>query len=343
MSLKDWRAPKEWLRIRTIDLHTAGEPFRIFIDGFPELEGEGILECRRNARERFDHLRTALMWEPRGHADMYGCILTKPFSEGADFGVLFTHNEGYSSMCGHGIIAMATAAVETGMVPVLEPETAIGIDSPAGFIRAFVRVEDGRAQRVRFLNVPSFVTAIDEEVEVPGIGRVRYDLAYGGAFYAFVNAADVGLVCDGAHVRPLIEKGIAIKRAVMAVRDIVHPFEEDLGFLYGVIFVEPSPTEGVHSRNCCVFADGEVDRSPTGTGVSARLALHHVKGDVAVGESMVIESLIGSSFTGRVVEETTFGPHRAVLPEVSGRAHITGRHEFVLDPDDVLAHGFILR
>ncbi len=343
MSLKNWRPPEQWTRIRTIDLHTAGEPFRVFVDGYPEIEGETILECRRNAREHFDHLRTALMWEPRGHADMYGCIITRPFSEGADFGVLFTHNEGYSSMCGHGIIAMATAAVETGMVAVNEPETAIGIDSPAGLIRAFVRVERGKVEGVRFLNVPSFVAALDEELEVPGIGRVRYDLAFGGAFYAYVNAVDVGLKCDGAHFRPLIEKGIAIKRAVMAAREIVHPFEEELGFLYGVIFVEPSPTEGVHSRNCCVFADGEVDRSPTGTGVSARLALHHAKGDIALGETIVVESLIGSRFSGRVVEDTEFGPYPAVIPEVEGRAHITGRHDFFLDPADELRHGFILR
>jgi len=343
MNLGDWRPPADWQRVRTIDLHTAGEPFRIVVDGGPELEGATILDCRRAACERFDHLRTALMWEPRGHADMYGCILTRPFSDGADFGVLFTHNEGYSSMCGHGIIAMATAAVASGMVPATEPETAVGIDSPAGLVRAFVRVDNGKALGVRFLNVPSFVVDLDAEVEVPDLGRVRYDLAYGGAFYAFVDAADLGLRCDGDHVRSLIEAGIAVKKAVMASVDIVHPFEEDLGFLYGVIFVEPSPTPGVHSRNCCIFADGEVDRSPTGTGVSARLALHFAKGEIALGEEIVIESLIGSSFAGRVVEETVFGPHPAVVPEVSGRAHITGRHEFVLDPDDDLVHGFMLR
>jgi trans-L-3-hydroxyproline dehydratase len=343
MSLQDWRPPEEWVRIRTIDSHTAGEPFRVFVDGYPELPGKTMLERRRHAREHLDHLRTALMWEPRGHADMYGCIVTPPVTEGADFGVLFTHNEGYSSMCGHGIIAMATVAVETRMVCATAPETTLGIDSPAGLIRAFARVENDRVTRVRFLNVPSFVVDLDAEVEVSGLGRVRYDLAYGGAFYAFVDAADVGLSCEPRRFRELIEKGIAVKRAVAAARDIVHPFEEDLGFLYGVIFVEPPSTERAHSRNCCVFADGEVDRSPTGTGVSARLALHHARGEIATGEEIVIESLIGSRFAGRVVEETVFGPHAAVVPEVSGRAHITGRHEFVLDPEDELRHGFILR
>jgi trans-L-3-hydroxyproline dehydratase len=343
MSLKDWEPPEDWLRIRTIDAHTAGEPFRVFVDGYPDLPGDTILERRRFAREHLDHLRTALMWEPRGHADMYGCVLTSAVSEGADFGVLFLHNEGYSSMCGHGIIAMATVAVETGMVPLTPPETALGIDTPAGPVRAWVRTDGGRARSVRFHNVPSFVAALDESVEVPGLGRVRYDLAYGGAFYAYVRAADVGLRCDPEHFRQLIGKGVAIKGAVMAAGGFVHPFEEDLSFLYGVVFVEESLTEGVHSRNVCVFADGEVDRSPTGTSVSARLAIHRARGEVGPGEPMVIESLIGSRFTGRVVDETTFGPHRAVIPEVEGRAHITGRHEFVLDPSDDLAHGFILR
>ena len=283
------------------------------------------------------------MWEPRGHADMYGCIVTPPVSEGADFGVLFTHNEGYSSMCGHGIIAMATVAVETGMVAASPPETELGIDTPAGLVRAFARIDDGRVVGVRFHNVPSFVAALDEEIEVPGLGRVRYDLAYGGAFYAFVRADRVGLRCEPGYFRQLIDRGISIKRAIAAERESEHPFEEDLSFLYGVVFVEPSEVGGVHSRNVCVFADGEVDRSPTGTGVSARLAIHRARGEIGVDEEIVIESLIGSRFSGRVVRDTGFGSHRAVIPEVQGHAHITGRHEFVLDPADELRHGFILR
>jgi len=343
MSLQDWRPPADRVRIRTIDAHTAGEPFRVIVEGYPELPGATMLERRRYAREHLDHMRTALMWEPRGHADMYGCIPTPPVSEGADLGVLFTHNEGYSSMCGHGVIAMATVAVETGMVRRTEPETAVGIDTPAGLVRAWARVENGRVTGVRFHNVPSFAAALDDEVEVPGHGRVRYDLAWGGAFYAFVDAADLGLRCIPGDFRRLIDAGVAVKRAVAAAREIRHPFEEDLGFLYGAIFIEPSPDDGVHSRNVCVFADGEVDRSPTGTGVSARLAIHRARGELAVGEEIVVSSLIGSRFSGRVVEDVEFGPHRAVIPEVAGRAHITGRHEFILDPADELAHGFLLR
>jgi trans-L-3-hydroxyproline dehydratase len=253
------------------------------------------------------------------------------------------HNEGYSTMCGHGIIAVTKAAVETGLVPARGPETTVRIDSPAGPITAVAVVSGGAVERVRFKNVPSFVLALGETVAVPGLGRVRYDLAFGGAFYAYVQASDVGVRCTPEDFRPLIEKGMAIKRAVMAAREIVHPFEPDLGFLYGTIFIGPPQGADAHSRNVCVFAEGEVDRSPTGTGVSARLAIHHARGELAAGERIVVESIIGSRFAGRVVETTVFGPHAAIVPEVEGTAHITGRQEFLIDPTDPLADGFILR
>ncbi len=339
----DWTPPEGWLRITSIDAHTAGEPFRVITSGFPELQGDTILARRRYAKEHLDHLRTALMWEPRGHADMYGCIVTPPVTPEADIGILFMHNEGYSTMCGHGIIGIAKVALETGLLPMTEPETTIRIDAPAGLITAHARVEQGQVTEVRFHNVPSFVLALDQIVAVPGLGQVRYDLAFGGAFYAFVRAEDVGVGCTALEFRQLIEKGLAIKRAVMAERPIPHPFEEDLSFLYGTIFVGPALGAGAHSRNVCIFADGEVDRCPTGTGVSARLAIHHARGEIGTGESMVVESIIGSRFTGRVVETTNFGPHRAVIPEVGGTAHITGRHEFLIDPDDPWRDGFILR
>ena len=219
------------IRITTVDAHTAGEPFRVITAGFPELQGDTILARRRYAREHLDHLRTALMWEPRGHADMYGCLLTPPVTPGADLGVLFVHNEGYSTMCGHGIIGLATVALEIGLLPMTPPETTIRIDTPAGLVTAHATIDDGHVRSVRFHNVPSFVLALDAHVDVPGLGRVRYDLAFGGAFYAFVQAADAGLACTPAHFRALIETGMAIKRAVMAARSIPHPFEADLGFL----------------------------------------------------------------------------------------------------------------
>jgi len=339
----DWEPLESWLRITSIDAHTAGEPFRVITSGFPELQGDTILARRRYAKEHLDHLRTALMWEPRGHADMYGCIVTPPVTAGADIGILFMHNEGYSTMCGHGIIGITKVALETGLLPMTEPETTIRIDAPAGLITAHAKVEHGQVTEVRFHNVPSFVLALDQHVDIPGLGSVRYDLAFGGAFYAFVQAEDGGVRCIPEDFRLLIERGLAIKRAVMAARPVPHPFEEDLSFLYGTIFIGPPQDATAHSRNVCIFADGEVDRCPTGTGVSARLALHHARGEIDPGETIVVESIIGSRFTGRIVEETTFGSYPAVIPEVGGTAHITGRHEFLIDPDDPLRDGFILR
>jgi trans-L-3-hydroxyproline dehydratase len=339
----DWKPPSHWHRITTIDAHTAGEPFRVITGGLPPLRGDTILAKRRYMRENLDHLRTALMWEPRGHADMYGCIVTPAVSPEADFGVLFLHNEGYSTMCGHGIIGIATVAVETGFVAMTEPETTIKIDSPAGLVTAHARIKKKKVQSVYFHNVPSFVLALDEIIEVPGIGPVRYDVAFGGAFYAFVQAAEIGLTCAPADFAALVEKGKAIKRALTASRPFPHPFEQDLSFLYGTIFIGPAQAQEAHSRNVCVFADGEVDRSPTGTGVSARLAIHSARKEVDTDQAIIIESIIGSRFSGKVVEETTFGPHRAIIPEVEGSAYIVGRNEFLIDPDDPLQNGFILR
>jgi trans-L-3-hydroxyproline dehydratase len=341
--MKNWEPPKDWLRITTVDAHAEGEPFRVITSGLPDLPGETILARRRYAKEHLDHLRTALMWEPRGHADMYGCIITPPVSPEADLGILFMHNEGFSTMCGHGIIGIVKVALEIGLLPVTVPETTIKIDTPAGLVTAHARIADGQVKSVYFRNVPSFVLTLDETVDVPGLGKVRYDIAFGGAFYAYVQAQDVGLICTPDNFRPLIEKGAAIKKAIMAHRPIPHPFEPDLSFLYGVIFIGPPLNEGAHSRNVCIFAEGEVDRSPTGTGVSGRLAIHHARGEVGLGESITIESILGTRFTGRVVEITTFGPHSAIIPEVEGTAHITGRHEFLIDPSDPLQSGFILR
>jgi trans-L-3-hydroxyproline dehydratase len=340
--MKNWTPPEHWFKITTIDAHTEGEPFRVITDGYPELPGETILARRRYALENLDYLRTALMWEPRGHADMYGCIVTPPVTPEADFGVLFMHNEGYSSGCGHGIIAITTVAVETGLLPMTSPETRVKIDAPSGMVTAYARVREGRVQSVYFHNVPSFVLVLDEAVNVPGLGKIRYDIAYGGAFYAFVQAEAVGVQCNPEDVRALIEKGMAIKRAIMASRPIPHPFEEELSFLYGTIFIGPPQERDAHSRNVCIFAEGEVDRSPTGTGVSARLAIHHARGEISLNEQITIESIIGSCFSGRVVQTTTFGPHPAIIPEVEGRAYITGRHEFLIDPNDPLRNGFLL-
>ena len=341
--MKNWQPPDHWLKINTIDAHTAGEPFRVITDGLPDLPGDTILARRRYMMDNLDHFRTALMWEPRGHADMYGCIVTPPVSPEADFGILFLHNEGYSSMCGHGIIGMVKVALETGLVPQSAPETTIRIDSPAGLVTAHARLAEKKIQSIYFENVPSFVLALDQRIEVPGIGLVPYDIAFGGAFYAYVQAASIGLSCTPPNFPALIQKGMAIKRAIMATRDIPHPFEEDLSFLYGTIFIGSAESKTAHSRNVCIFAEGEVDRSPTGTGVSGRLAILHARQEISLNQPITIESIIGTRFSGKIIQETTFGPYAAVIPQIAGSAYITGRHEFLIDPDDPLKKGFILR
>lgn len=336
----NYEPPDDVTRIRCIEAHTGGEPLRVIYGGFPELEGDTILAKRRYAREHFDHLRTALMHEPRGHADMYGCILTAAAEEGSHFGVLFTHNEGFSSMCGHGIIAVTTVALECGLLPIDISE--VRIDAPAGLIRAYPRIEGGRVVSVSFDNVPSFV-ADTRSVQVEGLGSVDYTIAYGGAFYAYVDADLLGIELEPGNATEVIELGRRIKHAVMESNDMnYHPHQPDLNFLYGTIFVSRRRAD-VHSRNACVFADGELDRSPTGTGVSGRAAIHHAAGEIVRGESIRIESIIGSAFDVHVEEECTFGGRKAVIPRVTGSASICGRTEWLIDPRDDLKHGLILR
>jgi proline racemase len=329
----------------TIDAHAAGEPLRIIIGGLPLLPGDTMLEKRRYMQQHFDHIRRALMWEPRGHRDMYGAVLTQPVTLEADLGVLFMHNEGYSTMCGHGIIALVTTLLETGALAAKGQHTPINLDTPAGLVRATAHLDSrGQVERVLFLNVPSFLYARDVELDVPAFGRLRVDVAFGGAFYAFIPAAQLGLSVAPEQASQLAAAGDTITKAVNAVLPVQHPLEEDLGFLYGTIFTGPPENPAHHSRNVCIFANAEVDRSPTGTGVSARLALHHAKGEIEDGQHIVIESILGaaSTFSGRVAGHAQVGPYRAVVPEVSGRAFITGRHEFVLDPSDELGQGFFL-
>jgi trans-L-3-hydroxyproline dehydratase len=261
---------------------------------------------------------------------MYGGFLTDPVTPDGDFGILFMHNEGFSTMCGHGVIAVTTSVLDTGMLPVDRPETRVRIDSPAGPITAFAELDGNRVAAVRFENVTSFVSELDASVEVPEFGEVRYDLAFGGAFYAYVDATALSLSLEPSSGAELAAAGRAIKHAVSASRDITHPDDDDLGFLYGVIFVGPASDPAHHSRNVCVFADGEIDRSPTGTGVCGRVAIDHARGEVAVGETIAIESIVGSVFEATVDRVVDGG----VVPVVRGRAHVTGRHQFWIDPSD---------
>jgi len=335
--LIDWRPPEHWTRITTIDMHAGGEPLRVIVAGLPAIEGRTVLEKRRYFRNYYDHLRTGLMWEPRGHADMYGAVITP--SADADFDVFFLHNEGYSTMCGHAIIALTKLVVETGLADKHE----ITFNVPAGKIFARAAVSEGKVTESSFRNVPSFLYLRDQHVEVEGIGPVEFDVAYGGAFYAFVDAQSVGLQLTPEHFDRVIDYGRRIKRAVVNQFRIEHPFEQDLSFLYGTIFTAPALYETHHSRNACIFAEGELDRSATGSGVSARAALHFARGELGINERVTIESIVGSTMSVEVVDVTKFGSYDAVIPEVSGTASITGRNEFYFDPEDPFRKGFIFR
>ena len=332
--------PAGWRRVRTVESHAAGEPLRVIVAGLDPIPGATIIEKRRYARERLDGLRRGLMFEPRGHADMYGAIPTDPVTADGDAGVLFLHNEGWSTMCGHGVIALVTVALELGLFGSAD---AVRLDTPAGRVTARPRMDGGRVRSVAFENVPSFVVSLDDFVDVPGLGRVRYDLAFGGAFYAFVDAASVGLEMTPERFGDLIATGMAIKRAVMASREIRHPREPELSFLYGTIFTGPALAREATTRNVCVFAEGEVDRSPTGTGVSARVAIERARGRLRTGASLAVESILGTRFVGRIAKELRWEGYDAVVPEVEGSAWITGRSELWFAPDDPLAEGFILR
>jgi len=325
-------------------MHTGGEPLRIFTHGLPEIKGDTILKKRQYFKENYDFIRTGTMFEPRGHADMYGAIITDPVSENADFGVFFLHNEGYSTMCGHAIIALTKLVLETGLIENNKGNQSIIIDAPPGKITASATIENGKVSESSFLNVPSFLLIENEVVQVPNIGKVKFDVAFGGAFYAFCDAAELGLELTAKDYNKLINYGRRIKCAVMEQFEIKHPFEEDLSFLYGTIFTGPPiDNSNHHSRNVCIFAEGEVDRSATGSGVSARAALHYGKGELDINQKITIESILGTTMDVSVTELTKFGPHQAVIPQVKGTAHFTGKHEFFFDPEDPLMKGFIFR
>ena len=337
--LKNW-TPKARSSVCTIEAHTGGEPLRIFVAGHPELKQATVLGNRQTMKQHHDDFRKLTMWEPRGHADMYGCIIVPAENPTSDFGVIFLHNEGYSTMCGHAIIAITKVVMETGLVEQAGDVTELRIDTPAGtVISSYCRATDS----VAFENVESFVVALDETVVVPGIGQLSYDLAFGGAFYAYVDVSEVGCGCAAEDFSRLVELGKKIKQAILESREIVHPSEPELGFLYGVIFVGPAEDPANHSRNVCVFADGQIDRSPTGTGVSGRAAIHFARKQIAMGEKIIIESIIGSSFEVSVKKVGQAGHFKSILPIVTGRAFITGKSNFFVDPADPLQMGFLLR
>ena len=329
-------------KLRTIDAHTAGEPLRLIVEGWPAPKGRTILEKRAWARQHQDHLRRALMWEPRGHFDMYGALLTEPERPDSDAGVLFMHNEGFSTMCGHGVIAVVTIALERGLITP-RAEGTIVLDSPAGQIlaRAEVASTSGvrRVSRVSFVNVPSFVLVSALPIRF-GSRTVAVDVAFGGAFYAIVDAEAVGLSVRPERLTELRAAGMAIKKAVEEAVTVVHPLEAGLRGVYGTIFTGPAEAAGADLRNVTIFADAEVDRSPCGTGTCAVLAVLDAMGLVDPSRPFVHESIIGSTFTARVAGRSHAGELAAIVPELSGDAWITGEHTFLVNENDPFRGGF---
>jgi proline racemase len=324
-----------------VDSHTEGMPTRVITGGVGTIPGSSMLERKLHFEAELDDLRLLLMREPRGHGAMSGAILQPPARDDADWGVLFIEVSGCLPMCGHGTIGVATVLVETGMVRVSEPETVVRLDTPAGLVEARVAVAGGRARAVTLRNVPSFLHARDATVDVDGLGGVRYDMAFGGNFYAIVRAADAGVEVDPAHAQQLIDRGAEIMAAIDAADRPVHPEDPRIAGCRHVVF-HASGRDGADARAATSIHPGWLDRSPCGTGTSARLAQLHARGELTIGDSFVNESVIGTRFTGRVAAETTVAGRPAIVPEITGRAWITGMGQYLLDAEDPFPAGFSL-
>jgi proline racemase len=325
--------------LSTVEMHTGGEPTRIIVDGWPRFESADLLGKRREAKARFDHLRRGLMHEPRGHDGMYGALLVEPDHPEADLAVLFMHNEGFSTMCGHATIAVARWAVESGRVARQQPETVVRLQCSCGLVVARVAADGG----VRFESVPAFAYALDRIAPTPTWGPVSVDIAYGGAFYAVLAADSIGLDLRSSPMRAIADAGEEITGVAAAAIPLDHPGEPDLAFLYGTILTDGGTGAGAASRNICVFAGRQIDRSPTGSGVTARMALQIVRREARLGEEHRFESCTGSIFSGRALRGASpVGPRKTVIVEVGGKAHITGEARFRFDADDPLREGFSL-
>jgi len=328
--------------ISAIDAHTAGEPTRVVLSGLPPIPGATMAEKKHHMMKHLDCFRTLLMHEPRGHNDMFGVILTPPTTEQAQYGLLFMDHGGYVDMCGHGTMSVTTVLVETGMVPMTEPETFIVFDTPAGLIQGKARIEGDRVVEVSIANVPSFLYARDVELDLPAVGKILVDVSFGGNFFAVVKAKDLGVTVRADHVSKLIELGMSVKGAVNEKVKVRHPTKEHIDAVeLTEIYEKPEPSKPF-SRSVVIFGRGQLDRCPCGTGTSATMAALFGRGELPLGVEFINESIIGTRFTGKLLSETRVGNFAAVNPLVTGRAYITGIQQFVVDPDDPLRHGFVV-
>lgn len=327
--------------LQAVDSHTMGEPTRVVTGGIPHIPGKTMPEKKQYLTDNLDYIRTAIMLEPRGHTDMFGSIITAPTMEEADFGIIFMDGGGYLNMCGHGSIGAATVAVETGMVPMVEPVTHVNMEAPAGLIKAEVKVANNKVQEVSIVNVPAFLYKKGVTINVPSLNKdITFDISFGGSFFAIVPASEIGI---DVHVKNID----VLKRVALEIRDIVnrdvtieHPTLKHIKTVDLVeIYDKPSHSEADY-KNVVIFGNGQVDRSPCGTGTSAKMATLHAKGELKVGEDFVYESIIGTLFKGKVLSETSVGEYTAVVPQITGSAYITGFNHFVIDEDDPVKYGF---
>lgn len=328
--------------ISAIDAHTAGEPARIVLSGLPPIRGETMAAKKQYMQEHLDGIRALLMREPRGHRDLFGVILTPSTTAWGQYGVLFIDNAGYIDMCGHGIMSAATALIETGTIPAIGPDTTITFDTPAGTVRAHARVEGGRVVEVSVANVPSFLHARNVTIDLPGVGQVLVDVAFGGNFFVLARAHDLGVAVHPDHYARLIELGLAIRRAANAALEVGHPSEPHLNTINLTEISEELDPAQCLARSVVIFGAGQLDRCPCGTGTSAAMAARYARGELALGEEFTSEGILGTRFRGRLVREVQVGDKRAVEPVVTGSAYLTGIQQFVVDPDDPFQEGFTL-
>lgn len=329
-------------KIEAIDSHTQGEATRVVVGGLPEIPGKDMPEKKQWLEENLDHVRTALMLEPRGHKDMFGSIMLPPTNPEADFGIIFMDGGGYLNMCGHGTIGAMSVAVETKRVEVKEPITTIVEEAPAGLVRGEVKVKDGHAEQVTFTNVPAFLYKQNESVELPGYGKVTFDISFGGSFFAIVKADQIGIDIVPENASKLQHLGIELRDIINKEIEVQHPLLPHINQVDLVEWWSETDTPGATLRNCVVFGQGQVDRSPCGTGTSAKMATLFAKGELKLDEEFVYESILGTLFYGRVIEETKVGDYDAVIPQITGSAWITGYNNYVIDPTDPVKYGFIL-
>jgi proline racemase len=327
--------------VTTVETHTEGMPTRVVTSGVGEIPGKTMFEKRLYFMKNLDYIREWLMFEPRGHSAMSGAILQKPTRPDADWGVVYIEVSGCLPMCGHGTIGVATALVEKKLVTVVEPITTIRLDTPAGLVVVDVKVKDGKAENVTIINVPSFSYALDQTVNVPGLGELKYDMAYGGNFYAIVPIERVGIEFKRENGQKLLDLGLLISDAINEQNRPVHPENSDIAICHHIDFISPGENS-LHWKNAMAIHPGWFDRSPCGTGTSARLAQMAARGEFNEGDVLINESWIGSHFEGRIKERTKVGEFDAIVPLITGRAWVMGEATWLLDPADPFPNGFIV-